>query len=41
MNKINSKFLDEEKYLEAKKLADEKYDKHSAYKSMFLMREYK
>ena len=38
MNNINSKFLDQDKYKEAKKIADDKYEKHSAYKSMFLMK---
>ena len=36
-----SKFLDKELYFEAKKLADKTYEKHSAYKSMFLVDTYK
>ena len=37
---MNPKFLDKSIYLKAKKKADEKFDKHSAYKSMYLVKEY-
>ena len=36
-----SKFLDKELYFEAKRIADSTYEKHSAYKSMFLVNTYK
>jgi len=36
-----NKFLDKDIYNRATKLADEKYKKNSAYKSMFLVEEYK
>ena len=36
---MNPKFLDKSIYLKAKKKADEKFDKHSAYKSMYLVKE--
>ena len=36
-----SKFLDKELYFKAKKIADNTYEKHSAYKSMFLVNTYK
>lgn len=34
-------FLDENTYKKAKKLADDKYKTHGAYKSMFIVRKYK
>jgi len=37
---MSNKFLDKDIYNRAKKLADEKYKKHSAYKSMYLVEEY-
>ena len=37
---MNPKFLDKSIYLKAKKMADEKFEKHSAYKSMYLVKEY-
>ncbi len=37
---MNPKFLDKSIYLKVKKKADEKFDKHSAYKSMYLVKEY-
>lgn len=37
---MSEKFLDKNIYNRAKKLADEKYKKHSAYKSMYLVEEY-
>jgi hypothetical protein len=36
-----SKFLDKELYFKAKRIADNTYEKHSAYKSMFLVNTYK
>ena len=38
---MSNKFLDKDIYNRAIKLADEKYKKNSAYKSMFLVEEYK
>ena len=38
---MSNKFLDKDIYNRATKLADEKYKKNSAYKSMFLVEEYK
>lgn len=35
------KYLDKDIYRKAKKMADETYKRHSAYKSMFLVRKYK
>lgn len=35
-----SKFLDKEIYNRAKKMADKKYEKNSAYKSMYMMEQY-
>lgn len=37
---MSNKFLDKDIYNRAKKLADEKYKKHSAYKSMYMMEQY-
>jgi len=37
---MSNKFLDKDIYNKAKKLADKKYEKHSAYKSMYLVEEY-
>ena len=37
---MSNKFLDRDIYNKAKKLADKKYEKHSAYKSMYLVEEY-
>ncbi len=37
---MSNKFLDKDIYNRAKKLADKKYEKHSAYKSMYLVEEY-
>lgn len=37
---MSSKFLDKEIYDRARKLADEKYKKHSAYKSMYMIEQY-
>ncbi len=37
---MNPKFLDSEIYTRAKKLADKKYQKNSAYKSMFMIEQY-
>ena len=37
---MSNKFLDKDIYIRATKLADEKYKKNSAYKSMFLVEEY-
>jgi hypothetical protein len=38
---MNPKFLNIDIYKKAKKIADEKHKKHSAYKSMFLIKTYK
>ena len=38
---IPKQYLDKNIYLKAKKIADDKYEKHSAYKSMFLVKTYK
>jgi len=37
---MSNKFLDKDIYNRVKKKADEKFDKHSAYKSMYLVEEY-
>jgi len=37
---MNDKFLSKKIYEKAKKLADEKYKRNSAYKSMFIMQTY-
>tara|TARA_Y100000401_G_scaffold80560_1_gene65965 strand:- start:524 stop:934 length:411 start_codon:yes stop_codon:yes gene_type:complete len=37
---MSKKFLDKNIYNRAKKLADEKYKKHSAYKSMYMVEQY-
>ena len=37
---MNDKFLSKKIYEKAKKLADEKYKRNSAYKSMYLMEKY-
>ena len=37
---MSNKFLDKDIYNRAKKLADEKYKKHSAYKSMYMVEQY-
>lgn len=37
---MSKKFLDKDIYLKATKLADEKYKKNSAYKSMYMAEEY-
>jgi hypothetical protein len=37
---MSNKFLDKDIYNKAKKSADKKYEKHSAYKSMYLVEEY-
>lgn len=37
---MSNKFLDKDIYNRAKNLADEKYKKHSAYKSMYMMEQY-
>jgi hypothetical protein len=43
MSEINipNNVIDKDLYKEAKKIADETYKRHSAWKSMFLVREYK
>ena len=37
---MSKKFLDKDIYLKATKLADEKYKKNSAYKSMYMAEQY-
>jgi len=41
MDKVPEKYLDKNIYKKAKKKADETYERHSAYKSMYLSRVYK
>jgi len=38
---MNEKYLDKNIYNKAKKIADDKYKKHSAYKSAFIVKTYK
>tara|TARA_Y100001972_G_C7381308_1_gene199830 strand:- start:25 stop:447 length:423 start_codon:yes stop_codon:yes gene_type:complete len=38
---MNDNILDKSLYEKAKKIADEKYKRHSAYKSMFIVKTYK
>jgi len=37
---MNPKFLDKSIYIKSKKMADEKFEKNSAYKSMYLVKTY-